>query len=161
VPQHQGSGRFDLHGSLVWYLGESPEHAVSEVLQGFRGRPFLDGALRRFGHRLALMEVEVPAESARKLVDLDDPAELVRFGLRPGMVASDDRKRTQEVATTLYENGAAGLRWWSKLSGDWHTTVLFLARVPVASLRLGAPEPLTREHPAVVRACRHLAIALR
>jgi hypothetical protein len=161
VPTLQGTGRFDLAERSVWYLSESPVHAVSEVLQGFRSRPFLDGALRRFGHPLALVEVNLSDEAAEGIVDLDDAAELLRFGVTPGTLASEDRSRTQRVAEQVYASGATGLRWWSALSGDWHAVVLFLDRVPVEELEIGTPELLTRDHPAVASACRHLAISLK
>ena len=160
VPPHQGSGRFDLREGAVLYLGESPEHAVAETLQSFRGRPFRDGMLRRFGHPLALVEVSLADDIAEQIVDLDDPAQLARLGLRPSAVASDDRRRTGRIAATVHDSGATGLRWWSKLSGDWHGVVLFLARAPLARLGIGTPELLTPDHPAVIQACRHLAIVL-
>jgi hypothetical protein len=160
IPSQQGSGRFDLADETVLYLGESPEHPVAEVLQAFRGRAFQPGMLRRFGHPLALIEIALPDTDAEHLVDLDDPAQLTRFGLRPSDVASDDRRRTTAIASSVHESGATGLRWWSKLSGDWHAVVLFLGRVPVSRLSLGSPERLTAEHPAVQHACRHLGISL-
>ena len=160
VPPHQGSGRFDLADAPVLYLGELPEHPVGEMLQGFRGRPFRDGMLRRFGHPLALVRIAVPDALAAGIVDLDDPARLLELSLRPSDVASDDRSRTREIAARLAEGGATGLRWWSRLSGDWHGVVLFLQRAPLARLGFGPPEVLTRGHPAVAAACRHLAIVL-
>jgi hypothetical protein len=161
VPPQQGSGRFDVPERPVWYLSESPVHAVSEMLQGFRSRPFMDGALRRFGHPLALVEIDLPDDAAAGIVDLDDPFELQRFGLAPSTLASDDRTRTQAAARRVHASGATGMRWWSKLSGDWHAVVLFLDRVPVERLEIGVPELLTSDHPVVVHACRHLAIQLR
>jgi hypothetical protein len=158
VPSGQGSGRFDLPEQPVWYLSESPVHAVSEVLQGFRSRDFQPAMLRRFDHPLALVQVELPDDVAARIVDLDDPAELLRRGLTPSVLASDDRTRTQAVAAEIYAGGATGLRWWSKLSGDWHAVVLFLDRAPVERLEVDAPEPLTPTHPAVVSACRHLGM---
>jgi hypothetical protein len=160
IPSQQGSGRFDLPDEPVLYLGESPEHPVAEVLQAFRGRAFQPEMLRRFGHPLALVEIRLPAGVAERLVNLDDPLELTRFGLHPSDVVSDDRRRTTAIASTVHESGATGLRWWSKLSGDWHAVVLFLGRVPVSRLSLGAPAPLTAAHPAVQHACRHLGISL-
>lgn len=158
IPQHQGSGRFDLRESAVWYLAESPEHAVAELLQGFRGRRFQAGALRRFGYTLALASVELSDDTASRIMNLDDPAVLVRLGVAPSTLASDDRTRTQAVAESLFADGATGLRWWSKLNGDWHTVVLFLARATPQTLVMGAPVPLAAEHSAVVQACRQLAI---
>lgn len=157
----QGSGRFDLGDSPVWYLAESAEHAVAESLQAFRGREFDDRMLFRFGRPLALMNVTVPEPMAAGIVNLDDGSELARLDITPSTLASDDRRRTQEVARTVFDSGATGMRWWSKLSGDWHTTILFLSRVPVSALELEPPVPLTREHVAVARACRHLGIMLR
>ena len=158
VPPKQGSGRFDLRDGAVLYLGELPEHPVSEMLQSFRGRTFRNGMLRRFGHPLALVDVTIPDDIASGIVDLDDPHELIRFGLAPSTVASDDRTRTRDVAAAVYESGATGLRWWSKLSGDWHGVVLFLSRVPIARLEFGTPTRLTPVHQSVVAACRHLGI---
>jgi hypothetical protein len=158
VPAPQGSGRFDLAERSVWYLSESPVHAVAEVLQSFRSRPFHDAMLRRFGQPLALVEVNLADDAASRIVDLDDPAELVRLGITPGGLASDDRARTQSIAERVYASDATGLRWWSKLSGDWHGVVLFLDRAPVETLEIDAPEPLSRTHPAVVGACRFLAM---
>jgi hypothetical protein len=160
IPSHQGSGRFDLTGEPVLYLGESPEHPVAEVLQAFRGRAFQPGMLRRFGHPLALVEVGLPDTEAAGLIDLDDPAQLTRFRLRPSDVASDDRRRTTAIASAVHESGATGLRWWSRLSGDWHAVVLFLGRVPMSRLSVGTSEPLDADHPAVQHACRQLGISL-
>ena len=160
VPPHQGSGRFDLVDGPVLYLGETPDHPVAEVLQGFRGRPFTDAFLRRFGPPLALVRITLPDDVAAGVVDLDDPARLLALSLRPSEVASDDRSRTREIAARLRDGGATGLRWWSRLTGDWHGVVLFLARAPMETLDIGAPELLTRTHPAVIAACRQLAIEL-
>jgi hypothetical protein len=158
IPQHQGSGRFDLRESAVWYLAESPEHAVAELLQGFRGRRFRSGMLRRFGYALALASIELPDDTSSRIANLDDPRVLFELGIAPSTVASDDRARTQSVAEALYAGDAAGLRWWSRLSGDWHSVVLFLGRAAPSSLTIGAPGPLTADHKAVLQACRFLAI---
>ncbi len=158
IPQHQGSGRFELRDSAVWYLAESPEHAVAEILQGFKSRRFQPGMLRRFGHTLALASIELPDDTASRIANLDDPRVLVDLDIAPSTVASDDRARTQSVAETLFAGDAAGLRWWSRLSGDWHSVVLFLGKASPSALTIGAPVPLSAENPAVVRACRFLAI---
>ena len=160
VPPQQGSGRFDLADGSVLYLAETPDHAVGEVLQGFRGRPLRDSALRRFGHPLALVRIDVPDEIAQGIVDLDDPSRLLALSLHPSDVASDDRARTREIATRLRDGGATGLRWWSRLTGDWHGVVLFLSGASMERLRIGPPEVLRRDHAAVVAACRQLGIPL-
>lgn len=158
IPQHQGSGRFDLRESAVWYLAETPEHAVAEMLQGFRGRSFQEGMLRRFGHRLALASIELPDSTSSRIANLDDPRVLLELGISPSMLASDDRARTQAVAESLFAGDASGLRWWSRLSGDWHSVVLFLERSMPKGLAIGDPVPLTADHPAVLNACRYLAM---
>jgi hypothetical protein len=158
VPSAQGSGRFDLPEQPVWYLSESPVHAVCELLQAFRGRPFRDAMLRRFDHPLALVEVHLPDDVSAGLADLDDPRVLLALGLTPSALASDDRMRTQSIAERVYASGATGLRWWSSLSGDWHAVVLFLDRAPVERLEIDEPELLTPTHPAVLSALRHLAM---
>ena len=124
----------------------------------FRSRTFRAAMLRRFEYPLALIEVTLPGATAEAIVDLDAPAELVRLQITPGELASESRSRTQTVARRVYASGASGMRWWSKLNGDWHGVVLFLDRAPVATLEIGAPVLLTSEHAAVVSACEFLAI---
>lgn len=160
VPRNQGSGRFDRAQGAVWYLAESPEHAVAEVLQAFRGRTLSRGMLNRFGHALALCSIELPTDAIPRIVNLDDPAQLLRLGLTPSALASDERARTQAVAERLHADGAAGLRWWSRLSGDWHSVVVFLDRVSADRMVIGAPDVLSIDHVAVRSACRSLGISL-
>lgn len=103
--------------------------------------------------------VTAPRDVLAGLVDLCDPSELLRHGLRPDQTASRDRRVTQIIATTLHAAGHAGLRWWSALFGDWHTVVLF--RDLAGDLEFGAPEPLSLEHAAVREAMRALGISAR
>ncbi|MEO8337226.1 MAG: RES family NAD+ phosphorylase [bacterium] len=158
IPQHQGSGRFDLRDSAVWYLAESPEHAVAEMLQGFRGRRFHEGMLRRFGRTLAFAAIALSDDTAAHIANLDDPRTLLEHGISPSTLASDDRARTQAVAESLFAGDATGLRWWSRLSGDWHSVVLFLERAMPSGLAIGNPVLLTGDHPAVLSACRYLGV---
>lgn len=161
IPPVQGSGRFDLGGApLVLYLAESPAHAVGEVLQSFRGRHLGPAHLLRFGRGLAVVEVTLPAGLPARLADLTDPAVLVRHGIRPDALASRDVLRTQALAGRLHDAGLAGFRWWSSLSGDWHTLVLFLDRVPLDHLGFGTPEALSLSHPAVLESAAALGIRL-
>lgn len=160
VPAAQGSGRFDLGIAPTLYLAEGPAHAAGEVLQAFRGRPLRPAHLRRFGRALAVVEVVLPGAVATSLADLTDPAVLARHRIRPDTLASHDVRRTQETARTLHGAGLPGFRWWSSLSGDWHTVVLFLDRVAVADLGFGAPRALASADPAVVEAALALGIRL-
>jgi hypothetical protein len=148
----QGSGRFDVAGKLVVYLAETAVHAVAEKLQRFRGQKVDRRDLMESGKTLALVECEV---RKIKLADLCDPAVLVKHGIAPDILASRDIAKTQAVAVALAEKGFAGLRWWSALSGDWHTIVVFQGEI-----EYGQPEHLTIGHKAVQEAAMALGVRL-
>jgi hypothetical protein len=81
--------------------------------------------------------------------------------LRPDELAHHDRRTTQAIARRLYLQRHAGLRWWSSLTGAWHSTVVFTDREAPGDVRFGAPERLTLEHPAVLAALPILGIRRR
>ena len=149
---HQGSGRFDVAGKFVVYLAETPVHAVAEKLQRFRGQRVDRKDLIESGKTLALVECQI---GKSKLADLCDPRVLVQHDLAPDVLASRDVAKTQRVAAALNKEGYEGLRWWSALSGDWHTIVLFQGKIDYAE-----PEPLTIGHQAVRDASVALGIQL-
>ncbi len=161
VPPGQGKGRFDLPGVAggVLYAAETAEHAVAELVQHLRGQTLDDADLIVAGKRLALVAVALPDVLREGVLDLCDPAELVRLGVRPDETASRDRRSTQRISTAVHEAGHSGLRWWSAFSGDWHTMLLFRDRLST-SLAFGTPEPLTLDHPATREAVRELGIAV-
>lgn len=164
IPSGQGAGRFDIPDlTPVWYFAESPEHAVAEVIQGLRNQT-LDGPdLTRYGMPLALVDARLRVDNA-KLPDLCDPAMLQSYGVRPDDLASTDFTRTRSIARALFQAGCVGFRWWSALTGDWHTTVTFQARLHVksrsAELVFGVPEPLKLVSAAVEGAVRRLSISI-
>ena len=163
APAHrQTGGRFDLGTSPVLYLGESPAHALSEVLRRFSGATLTPALLRHSRHPLALVRVGVPAPIAAVLVDLADPAALVRLGVRPDTLALPESGRalTQAVSRRVHESGAPGFRWWSALHGGWHSTILFVDRVALSDLAFGEPEILTIDHPAVTEAAPYLFLQM-
>jgi len=163
APAHrQTGGRFDLGTSSVLYLGETPAHAVAEVLRRFSGRALSPLLLRHSHLPLALVNAELAAEIAAGLVDFTDPEVLRRLNVRPDTLAlpESDRARTQAVSRLVYDSGAPGFRWWSALHGGWHSTILFVDRVPLASIRFGEPELLHVDHPAVTEAAPHLYLHL-
>ncbi|HSW31822.1 MAG TPA: RES family NAD+ phosphorylase [Longimicrobiales bacterium] len=162
VPEPTGRGRFDLLRDLspVLYLAERPAHAVGEMLQPWRGQRILPAHLNRAGFPLALVEVRFPPASARKLADFCDPAHLAATGTAPDTTASRSRGRTQPIARSAWDSGHHGLRWWSSFWGEWHTVVLFTARLP-GRLRFGEPEVLTLAHPAVREAADLLGMEVR
>ena len=135
----QGEGRHDnpdLYGCL--YLSERDVSAVVEQLARFRSQRLTASLLRRRGLPLAIASLDLldPAH----LIDLDDPAVLLRGGLRPSIVATRQRVLTQPQARTLFERNrnANGLRWWSTYEAAWMNVTLFdraSARLRVESVR--------------------------
>lgn len=131
APRPTGRGRFDLPlgASPTLYVAESPEHAIGEMIQPWRGRAIGQPHLDR--------------------------------------VASRHRSVTQPIARAVWDAGYAGLRWWSSFWGDWHTVVLFPARL-TRPVRLDFGKPtrrkptrLTLETPALLDAARLLGIEIR
>jgi len=156
-------GRFDLHDRPpVRYLAELAEHAVGERLSPFRGTTFHPSYLRQGGQRLAQVEVRLAASLARRIADCTDPPVLARLGIRPDALAHHDRTRTQAIARRLHaRRGTAGFRWWSALTGAWHTVVLFTDRERRGEVRFGTPRVLEPAHPDVGRALSVLGIRVR
>ncbi|MDH5588562.1 MAG: RES family NAD+ phosphorylase [Gemmatimonadota bacterium] len=150
IPAPTGRGRFDLPRDLspALYLAESPEHAVAEVLQPWRGRRLEAFHLVRAGLPLAVVDLHLPPTTAERLADLCDPTTLTKLGVGPDRTASRHRDRTQPIARAAWDAGHAGVRWWSSFWGDWHTVVLFTARGR-GRPRFGAPDVLTPDHPVV------------
>jgi hypothetical protein len=167
----QTVGRFDLHDRPpVRYLAESPEHAVGELLGAFRGTTFRPAYLRQAGHPLALVEVTLAPTLVARLADCTDPATLGALGIRPDEMADHDRTHTQAIARRLHDaahletigaDAPAGLRWWSALTGAWHTTVVFTDRERPGEVRFGVPSPVQPGDPAVLRALAVLGIRMR
>jgi hypothetical protein len=156
----QGAGRHDnpdSYGAL--YLATSPVSAVAERLQAFRGTQLRESDLRRAdGRALALARLDDSAMES--VVDLDEPLELTRRGLRPSGVATRDRTRTQPAALRVFEEGASGLRWWSTLEASWINVTAFADRaLPELSLA-GPPQRLTVGMPAVAEAAGLLGVRI-
>jgi hypothetical protein len=147
-------------------LPELPEHAVGEILSPFRGTTFHPSYLRQQGHQLALVEALLSPRLTDGIADCTDPAVLSALALRPDELAHHDRTVTQSIARRLHdlseqERTYTGLRWWSALTGAWHTTVVFTDRELPDDICWGTPRPLSRDHPAVVRALSVLGIRVR
>lgn len=157
----QATGRFDLNGQPpVLNLAQSPAHAVAEKIQGYHGRPMSHSHLAEDGRSLALVEVRLSLHDGR-MADLCDPAELARYGFRPDDLMSRHVGCPQSISRRLYEADLHGFRVWSSLSGDWHSTVLFMDRVGQnGTLRFGSPVRLNIGHQAVREAAGVLDIAL-
>ncbi len=74
-----------------------------------------------------------------------------------GLIQSTDRSFTQSLSRRLYEEGAAGLLFPSKLAGT--CAVLFERRARLVPA--GRPEPLLGSIPELEQACSHLKLSLR
>jgi len=156
----QGSGRFDVPpGSL--YLAETPDHAVAEKIQRFRGRSIGVRHLTEFSHPLALVELSLPLRVRSHIADLCDPEILQRHGIQPDRTAFRDIRTTQTIARALHQWGASGLRWWSAFFGEWHTLVLFADRFSTADLAPGTPTAIGLESPALVHAAEAIGVRIR
>lgn len=156
----QGAGRHDapaLYGA--WYCSAQPVSAVAESIQYLRGSRLTDADFRRAGNVVKGL-VGLRLDPSVPLIDLDDPSELIRRGLRPSGVATMDRAVTQRMAASLFDEGAAGLCWWSTLEAAWTNVTLFHERaLPHVSIVQPA-RPLTVRMPEVQAAAAHLGIQL-
>jgi hypothetical protein len=161
VARHlQGSSRHDdpaRYGAL--YTSRSPESAVAEALQAFRGRDIEPRHLVRTGRPLTLAEIDDSRLGA--LPDLDDPAELVRRSLRPSAVATNDRSVTQPEAAALYDDGHPGFAWWSTIEASWSNVTLFVERASRGLRISGVPDALSVSHPVLVAVADRMGFALR
>lgn len=148
------------------YLAESPEHALGEMLSPFRGTDFHATYLRQGGHQVALVPVALAPRLLDRVADCTDPAVLAEFGIRPDELAHHDRTLTQAIARRLHDRGAAtgapsGLRWWSAVTGGWHTAVVFTDRVRRGELTFGAPRHVRAADPELGRALSVLGVRVR
>jgi len=160
VARHlQGSSRHDDPGRYgALYTSRSPESAVAEALQAFRGRDVEPRHLVRTGRPLTLAEID--DSRLGPLPDLDDAAELVRRSLRPSAVATHDRSVTQPMAGAIFDGGSPGFAWWSTIEASWSNVTLFVERASRGLRIAGTPEPLTVAHPALVAVAERLGFVL-
>lgn len=160
----QTAGRFDMQDDPpVRYLAESPDHAIGEVLAPFRGRAFRLAHLRQKRRPLALVPVTLSASASNRIVDCTDPAALSAHRVGPDELAHHDRVRTQAIARRIYHarTGATpptGFRWWSALTGAWHTVIVFTDRESPGDLTFGLPRELRPDDENLLRAIEMLGI---
>ena len=153
----QQGGRVDHPDHHVWYLALRPEVAVGET---FGNHDVWDASLFSFpalpGARRALGVYRLPDDL--RVLDLDDPAQLVRLSLRPTQVVSR-LAVTQAWGHRIWgerdpHDHAAhrwqAVAWWSYHRPSWQ--VLASWRAP----ELEAVEPLDLDHVAVREASRAL-----
>lgn len=150
VPRaYQGGGRHDNpHAYAALYVSRSPDSAVAEAIRRFRGRLVRGKPLERpGGGRVALATLD--GAGLGHVVDLDEPAQLLKRSVRPSTVATRDRDTTQPLALRIYEEGADGLAWWSTVEASWINVTLFADRAAPKLAVIDEPETLTPDHPAV------------
>lgn len=132
---------------------------MAERIQGFRGRVLTEARLRRMnGRPLALAAFDDAA--LERIVDLDDPSELLARGLRPSVVATHNRLVTRLIAEDIFGEGAHGIGWWSTLESSWANVTLFAERAAGLLELTGEPETLTVGHPSVRAAAEVLGVRL-
>jgi len=153
----QGEGRHDAperYGCA--YVSESPVSAVVEELARFAGTTLGPLDLRRGGLTLGFAELHL-AEDVR-VVDLDSPVVLAAEGLRPSLVATTARARTQADASVLHERhpNAVGIRWPSSFEAQWANVTLFDRAL--AALTVVAVRPLSLRDPVVGQAAAFLGL---
>lgn len=164
----QTGGRFDLSDTPTLYVAlEDPAHALAEVLQSLRGkRSIRPGHLRRKSrrggfHPLAIVETWIPEDIYDRMPDLSDPANLVRFSVRPDELSSRDRSVTQRISRRLHDDhGLAGFRWWSAFGGQWHVAIMYMDRVERFRIHYEPPSPLLIDDPIVHSAAAALQITV-
>jgi hypothetical protein len=155
----QGAGRHDnplVYGCL--YASERAVSTVVEQLARFSGRPLTPEKLRRFGLPLAIAELEL--REGEELIDLDEPTVLTGERLRPSLVATHQRVRTQADAAALYERhpAVAGIRWWSTFESQWPNVTLFNGAG--AALSVGDVRRLTLADDVVEEAALFLGLRI-
>ncbi len=155
----QGDGRHDnpdLYGCL--YLSEMEVAAVVEQLHWFAPQRRLAAwMLRQSGFPLALASIDVVDTAL--LVELDDPRVLVAEDLRPSLVATRNRERTQDDAARIFRRhrDGAGIRWWSTFESTWANVTVFDRAVPQLAVR--DVRELTVFDPAVRDAAELIGLA--
>jgi hypothetical protein len=118
------------------------------------------------GHRLvrangrSIARVVVEINDDADLIDLDDPAELPARDPWPSGVATSRRTATQDIAASIFREGAVGLSWWSTLDADWTNVTLFWERALPMVRVAEPPRALTTRDPDVRDAALRLGIAL-
>ena len=138
-------------------FGESAQLPRGKVPLAFRARTVLAGATihLRDGNLVDIDSVVVRAGLEERLARL-----LADYGmdhLNIGEIRSEDRAVTQTIARVLYDDGAAGIIFKSKLD-DEPCAALFERRAYLASN--GVFEPLSGAFPDLLQVCAEYGLVL-
>lgn len=154
----QGAGRHDApERYAAWYCSRHAVSAVAESIQFARGQLLEDADFARAdGRRLALAEIHL--DDRVRVLDLDDPNELARRGLRPSEVATGRRAVTQAIASEIFGDGLTGFSWWSTLEAEWTNVTLFHERALPKITLAAAPRPLSTSLGEVREAAERIGV---
>jgi hypothetical protein len=159
VPQ-QGSGRFDNPAQYqILYSGTEPHGVIAETFGRF---PSATAAILERPPSLpsnairALVTYELDGRAS--VCDLDDPAQLLAFRMRPSQVITRNYPQTRKRALGIFRRRSwVGLRWWSWYEASWTNVALWdFSRVRVTDVR-----PLTLADPAFLTAAGTIGRVLR
>ncbi len=155
----QRGGRIDHPDYYVWYVSRNAEAACGEV---FGNQSTWDETMFEFplipGARRALATLVLP--DALRVLDLDDPAQLVRLNLRATQVVARNLPVTRAWGHRIWDERTPSdaserqwdaVQWWSYHRPIWNV---------IASWRrpeLADVSPLHTKHPAIVDAASALS----
>lgn len=156
----QGSGRYDIpERSAVIYCSKSPVSAIAEVIQGFRGTVLTNQVFVYPGKKVRALS-HIVLDDSVPLIDFDDPKELSKRQLNPSQVATMNRQTTQNIARSLFDEGAFGFTWWSTLEASWTNVTLFENRIFKYLSIEDQVLALNKQMPEVIEASKALNIQL-
>jgi hypothetical protein len=153
----QRGGRIDHPDYHVWYLSRLAEAACGET---FGNLSPWDRSMLEFpqipGGRRALGVYQLPDDL--RVLDLDDPAQLVRLGLRPTQIVVRNLAVTQAWGHPIWSEADPhsgdhqwqAVSWWSYHHPVWTVLASWL-RPEVVRV-----EPLDVAHPALLDAAKAL-----
>ena len=154
----QGSGRHDAPARYgAWYCSRDAVSAIAECIQYLRGHVLADADFVRAGGATKAI-VGLWVDDAIDVVNLDDSSQLLRRHLRPSQVATMRRSMTQTIAASVFDEGAAGLEWWSTLEAEWSNVTLFHERALPHVAVESPPRRLSVRLPEVQQAAQHLGV---
>jgi hypothetical protein len=158
--ERQGAGRHDIPSlDGVFYVTLNAASAIAENIQGFRNQSLTDTDFYIEEDKIQALAHIALAESAA-LVDLNDPAQLLKRHLKPSDIATGDRALTRRVCAQLHAEGVDGFLWWSSLEASWTNATLFQSRVKKKLKLMGPIQPLTTSLPSVREAAARLRIRM-
>lgn len=144
----QRGSRIDHPDYYVWYVSRHAEAACGEAFgnQAVWGSSMFEFPL--IGARRALATLSLP--DSLRVLDLDDPHQLVRLGLRPTDVVRRNLAVTQAWGHRIWaerdpdrQQRWDAVQWWSYFRPSW-TVLASWVRPALCEVT-----PLTMEHPAL------------